>query len=107
QVLPTFNKIFSTGFKEGFTVEDLRRGYLRNVAMHELAHSYLYYRNSAKDLKDLFQPIYELAATVYGFRMSGFLLLKDRINEKQLESMIVAFICRSYYMMKNAGNNKS
>jgi hypothetical protein len=106
QILPTFNQIFSSGFRQGFSEEDLRRGYLRSVAMHELAHSYLYYRDSARNLKDLFQIIYELTATVSGLRMSGFLLLKDRITEKQLQSMIVAIICRSYYLVNNAENNK-
>jgi len=98
QILPTFNKIFSEGFKGGFSEEDLRRGYLRSVALHELAHSYLYYKKSAKNLQELFPSIYELAATILGLRLGGSLLLKDRITEKQLESMIVAFICRSFYL---------
>ncbi len=106
QILPTFNKIFSKGFREGFNLEDLRRGYLRSVALHELAHSYLYYRNAAKNLQDLFPGIYELAATMLGLRMGGHLLLKDRITNKQLESMIVAFISRSFYLMENRKTNK-
>ncbi|MBI2338681.1 hypothetical protein HYU95_05880 [Candidatus Daviesbacteria bacterium] len=104
QIVPTFNKIFSRGFKEGFSQEDLRRGYLRSIALHELAHSYLYYKNTAKNLKDLFPSINELAATVLGLRLAGTLLLKDRINEKQLQSMIVAFICRSFSLIEGRRN---
>lgn len=107
QILPTFNKIFSRAFREGFSKEDLRRGYLRCVALHELAHSYLYYRNSAKKLQDLFPCIYELTATVLGLRMTGSLLLIDRVTNKQLESMIVAFICRSFYHMRQSKINNS
>lgn len=106
QILPTFNRIFPKGFREGFSLEDIRRGYLRYVALHELSHSYLYYKNSITNLQDLFLSIYELTATILGLRLAGTLLLKDRITEKQLESMIVAFVCRSYYLMDKGKNNK-
>lgn len=106
QILPTFNKIFSKEFRQGFSLEDLRRANLRYIAMHELAHSYLYYRHASKNLQDLFQPIYELAATVLGMRMAGTLLLKDRITNKQLESMIMAYLCRSFYLVENSETNK-
>ena len=107
QIIPTFNKIFSKPFREGFTYEDLRRASLRYVAMHELAHSFLYYKHAPENLKDLFQPIYELAATILGLRVSGTLLLKDRITNKQLESMIVASLCRGFYLIGNRENNES
>lgn len=100
QIIPTFNKIFSKEFREGFSWEDLRRASLRYVALHELAHNYLYYKNAFKNLQDLLPSLYELSATVLGMRMAGSLLLKDRITNKQLESMIVAFICRSFYLME-------
>jgi len=97
QILPTFNKIFPKVFREGFSNEDLRRGYLRAVALHELAHCYLNYRHASENLMELFPVIEELAATILGLRMAGSLLLKDRITDKQLESMIVVFLCRSFY----------
>lgn len=100
QILPTFNKIFTQPFREGFSNEDLRRGYLRNTALHELAHSFLYYKNSLKNLQDLFPVIHELTATVLGLKMTGPLILKDRITNKQLESMIVAFTSRSFYLIE-------
>ncbi len=106
QILPTFNKIFSKGFKQGFSEEDLSRGYQRCVALHELAHSYLYYRNAVKNLQDLFSSLYELAATILGLRLAGPLLLKDRITNKQLESMIVAYTCRSFYLMERGLGSK-
>jgi|Napbiome12C3dose_1001474.scaffolds.fasta_scaffold00015_20 hypothetical protein len=99
QIIPTFNKIFSPAFKKGFSAEDLRRGYLRNVALHELAHSFLFYKNSLKNLEDLFPIIYELSATLLGHRLAGALLLKDRITDKQLESMILTYTCRSFYLL--------
>ncbi|OGE64747.1 hypothetical protein A3I48_00410 [Candidatus Daviesbacteria bacterium RIFCSPLOWO2_02_FULL_36_7] len=106
QILPTFNKIFSREFRESFSREDLRRGYLRATALHELAHSYLYYKNAAKNLQDLSHVIYELAATILGLRLAGSLLLKDRITSKQLESMIVAYVSRDFYLIDESKNSK-
>lgn len=105
QIIPTFNKIFSPGFREGFDFEDLRRASLRYVALHELAHNYLYYKN-AKNLGDLLPFINELAATVLGMKIAGSLLLKGIITDKQLESMIVAFICRSFDLIQKSKKSK-
>lgn len=107
QILPTFNKVFSPEFRKGFTQEDLRRGSMSYVALHELAHNDLYYKNAAKNLQDLLAPIYELSASVLGMRMAGSLLLRDIITNKQLESMIIAFICRCFHLIERGKNNKS
>lgn len=107
QIIPTFNKIFPRSFRQSFSKEDIRRGYLRTTALHELAHSLLCYKNSLKNLQDLFPSINELSAAVLGLRMAGPLLLKDRITEKQLESMIVTFTCRSFYLMERKEIDKS
>lgn len=106
QILPTFKRIFSPGFRKGYSSEDLRQGSMRYVALHELAHNYLYYKNSAKNLQDLLPCIYELTATLLGMRIAGSLLLKDIITNKQLESMIVAFICRSFDLIEKSKVNK-
>lgn len=106
QIMPVFNGKFSSGFKEGFSSEDLRRASLRYVALHELAHNYLFYKN-APNLGEFLPILYELSATVLGLRMAGLLLLKDRITNKMLESMIVAFICRSYYLIEKSKSEKS
>lgn len=107
EIIPTFNKIFSKDFREGFSFEDLRRASLRYLAMHELAHSFLYYNHAIENLKDLFLPIFEIAATILGLRVAGTLLLKDRITNKQLESMIVASLCRGFYLIEKREINKS
>lgn len=101
QVLPMFNKVFSSEFKKTFTEDDIKRGNLAYVALHELAHSYLHYKNAQRDFKDLYFIIEELAANSLGFRIGGSLLLKDVVNVKQLESMIISFLCRSMYLAEN------
>ncbi len=107
QILPSFNNIFAAVFKRQYSKEDLRIGSINYVVLHELAHNDLYYRNAAQNLGDLLSPIYELAATVLGFRMAGSLLLKDIITNKQLESMIIAFVCRNFYLAQKIKEDKS
>lgn len=107
QILPTFDKIFSPEFRKGYSIEDLRKGSLRYVALHELAHDYLYYRDSANNLQDLFHYIFELTATLLGMRIAGSLLLQEVITTKELESMIVAFICRSFDLVEKSKISKS
>lgn len=106
QIIPTFNKVFSREFSRGFSSEDLRRGSINYVVLHEIAHNYLYYKNAFKNLQDLLPCIYELSATVLGIRLAGSLLLKDIISTKQLESMIITFICRSFYLIKKSKVDK-
>lgn len=107
RIIPIFDKIFPKAFREEYSSEDLRRGYLRTIAMHELAHGFLRYKNSESNLQEFFLIIDELAATVLGLRMAGSLFLKDRITGKQLESMIVTFLCRGFYTFENKEDNKS
>ncbi|MBI3103960.1 hypothetical protein HYZ05_03385 [Candidatus Daviesbacteria bacterium] len=107
QILPAFNKIFSVVFRKGFSKADLRKGNISYIALHELAHNYLYYKNAAKNLQDLLSPIYELCATILGLRMAGSLLLKDIITNKELEQMVVAFICRGFYLIEQSKETKS
>lgn len=98
---PTFNRIFSPEFKEQFKSEDLERGSLYLTALHELAHTYLRYRDSEKRLQDLFPIIDELAASVMGIKVCGSLLLKDIVTTRQLESIMLAFITRAYNFVLN------
>lgn len=107
QIVPTFAKIFMPAFRKGYSLEDLRRGSLRYVAFHELAHHFLFYKHSAENLKDLLHVVYELTATLLGMRIAGSLLLKDVINSKQLESMIITFICRSFDLIEKSKRDKS
>lgn len=98
EILPVFTKIFSKEFQKTFTTEDLEDGNLYVVILHELAHTYLRYRNSEKNLKELFPVIDELAASIMGMKVCGALLLKDIMSQRQLESIMLAFMARSFYL---------
>lgn len=97
-VLPSFEKIFSKEFKKLFTTADISDGHLYAVVLHELAHTFLRYRHSERNLEDLFPIIDELSASVMGIKVCGALLLKDIMSQKQLESIMVAFTSRCFSM---------
>lgn len=105
EILPTFDKIFSSEFKKIFLPSELEEGTLYSVVMHELAHTYLRYRNSERNLKDLFPVIDELSASVMGIKVCGSLLLKDILSQKQLESIMISFMARCFYLiLQDQGN---
>lgn len=107
EVLPAFNRIFSVSFRKLFSIKDIELGTLYSTILHELGHVYLRYRDSEKRLKDLFPIIDELSAYVTGLKVGGYLLLKDVTNTKQLESMMVAFLARSFEMVLYEKDNRS
>ena len=107
EVLPAFKKIFSSSFKKIFTAEDIEDGTLYSTILHELGHVYLRYRDSEKRLQDLFPIIDELAAYIMGIKVGGYLLLKDVTTPKQLESIMVAYLARSFGMALFESDNKS
>lgn len=102
-----FNKIFSSEFKKQFSEKDIEEGSLYSTALHELAHTYLRYRDSEIRLKDLFPIIDELGATVMGIKVCGSLLLKDIASTKQLESIMLAYMARSFNNVLLEAGNKS
>lgn len=105
EVLPLFNKFFSPAFKKEFSPRELEDGCLYGVILHELAHTYLRYRNSEKNLKDLFPVIDELSASVMGMKVCGPLILKDIMSQKQLEAIMLAHLARSFYLVTQGKSN--
>lgn len=99
EVLPEFNKLFAPSFKKLFSLQEIELGTLYSSILHELGHVYLRYRHSERNLRDLFPVIDELAAYVAGIRVCGFLLLKDVASQKQLESIMLAFLARCFRMV--------
>lgn len=107
EILPDFKKIFSPQFKKLYTLSELENGCLYLVVLHELAHTYLRFRGAEKRLQDLFPVIDELAAYVTGVKVCGSLLLKDIATPKQLESIMVVLVARSFHLALHEKNNVS
>lgn len=107
EILPAFEKNFSPDFKKLFTLKEIKDGSLYLIVLHELAHTYLRYRDTEKRLKDLFPIIDELAAYIMGIKVCGSLLLKDAVTTKQLEAIMLSFIARSFYLILHEKENHS
>jgi len=96
QHLPIFERIFEKKFQKEYTNECLREGSFRNVLLHEIGHSLLRYKDSELRLKELFPVIDELSATIYGIKCCGSLVLKGIMSERELEAIMIMFICRAF-----------
>lgn len=91
-----FQKVFEKSFQIAYTKEQLRLGTLRNILVHEIAHPLLRFRGAESRLKNLFPVFDEITAYVYGVKSCGLLLLKDIITQKELEAIMVMFLCRAF-----------
>jgi hypothetical protein len=102
--IPLFNAIFATHFKQAFSQEDLQRGYLYTVMMHEIARVSIRYRYAINRLKELYPIFNELTLEATAIKICGNLLLKDVISQKEMESILIMFITRIfdyYFEMKD------
>lgn len=96
QYYPIFESLFEKSFKKSYTREELLKGAIRNSYLHELSHPMLRFRNAEERLGELF-PIYdEISAYVLGVKNAGILLLKDFISQKEVETILIMFICRAF-----------
>lgn len=96
QHLPIFERIFEKEFQSEYTPDLLKEGSFRNVLLHEIGHSLLRYKDSEARLKELFPIIDELSATIYGIKCCGSLVLKGMMSEKELEAIMIMFVCRAF-----------
>lgn len=93
---PLFNLIFAPFFKNSFSKAQLFRGYQLIVSMHEIARIIVRYRFATVRLKELYPIFNEAAIEALAIKMSGTLLLKDVISQKEMEAVLVMFITRMF-----------
>lgn len=96
QHFPIFQRVFEKNFQKNYSRDLLREGSFRNVLLHEIGHSLLRYKDSEERLGELFPVIDELAATIYGIKSCGSLVLKGIMTEQELEAIMIMFICRAF-----------
>ncbi|KKR60922.1 MAG: hypothetical protein UT99_C0005G0037 [Candidatus Curtissbacteria bacterium GW2011_GWA2_40_31] len=93
---PIFHAIFEGKFQQGYPIDVLKMGSLRNSYLHEISHTLLRYRDSERRLKEYFPVFDEISASIYGVKACGSLLLKDVISQKELEAIMVMFVARAF-----------
>jgi hypothetical protein len=96
QHFPIFEKIFEKEFQSEYSRGLLREGSFRNVLLHEIGHSLLRYKDAEERLKEFFPIVDELSATIYGIKCCGSLVLKGIMSEKELEAIMIMFVCRAF-----------
>lgn len=107
QHYPIFERVFESKFQKDFSKQLLREGSFRNVLLHEIGHSLLRFKDAEARLKELFPVIDELSATIYGIKSCGSLVLKGIMSEKELEAIMIMFICRAFTWWIDSKTNKS
>lgn len=107
QHLPIFERVFEKNFQKDYSVEMLREGSFRNVLLHEIGHSLLRFKDAEARLKELFPVIDELSATIFGIKSCGSLVLKGIMSEKELEAIMIMFICRAFTWWIDSQKQKS
>lgn len=92
-IFPIFTALFENNFKSSYTKDLLRSGNYYYVLLQGLAQQLHRYRHSRDRLKQLF-PIYDEAnSVVAGIQHAKHLILKGVINQKELETIMIAHIC--------------
>lgn len=90
---PIFQLLFHPTFRKSFSQEELRKAAFRMMIIHEMGHPILRYKYAAERLKELFPIFDEIAPSIVGLKTLGLLLLKDIITQKELEAILVMFLC--------------
>lgn len=94
--MPLFKAIFSPEFRQAFSEDDLERGYIYTVIMHEIARVLIRYRFATNRLQEFYPVFNEIAVEAAGIKNCGNLLLKDMISQKEMEAVLVMFITRMF-----------
>lgn len=104
---PLFNLIFAPDFKTAFNKDLLHRGYLLMVTMHEITRTLVRYRFAVDRLKELFPVFNEATIESLAVKMTGSLLLKDVVSQKEMEAVLVMFLTRMFDGYVDRDNTKN
>jgi len=105
--LPIFKAVFDKKFQKSYSKEDLYKGSLRCILLHEISHSLIRYRDAEERLENLFPVFDELYAYILGIKSCGTLFLKGAMNQKELEAILIMHICRNFTWWLDSIRNPS
>jgi len=107
ELYPIFRQVFAKEYQDQYNEQILKEASFHYLLLHEIGHTLLRYKDAEMRLKEFFPIIDELAAYLLGIKIFGGLLLKDAITQKQLEALMIIFICRSFSWWISFMNKKS
>lgn len=93
---PIFHSVFDFNLESLFAANEIEAGALRNTYLHEISHPLLRYEGAEKRLKEYFPIFDEIAASTFGVKACGSLLLKDAISQHELEAIMLMYIALGF-----------
>ena len=96
-ILPIFQHVFVQDIQSKFSVEELKKAFLKTTILHESCHSLMRYEDASTRLEDLFPYFDELFTDLLGIKGCGTLILKNALTERELEAITIVSVCRSLY----------
>ena len=105
KTFPIFNKIFNQKSQDRFDRDELKSGLLRLVLLHEISHSLVRYKDADQRLGDLFPIFDELLAYILGIRSCDSLLLKDVLEQRDVEAIMAVYVARCFRYWNDAKTN--
>lgn len=94
--LPVFQKAFEPSFQKRYNKQLLLEASQRLLLIRELSVSLVKYHDTQKRLGELYGVMNEISSHVLAVKNAGALLLKDVINQKELEAIMVMLLCRAF-----------
>ncbi len=104
-IWPIFQSVFNGEFQARFSQEELYKGLLRSIVLHETCHSLMRYDDAAERLQEYFPFFDELHTDILAVKSCGLLLLKDALSQKELEAFLITYICRQLHWLTDSFQN--
>lgn len=104
-IFPIFRAIFGKNIQKKYSKKELYRAFVRSVILHEICHSLMRYEDSVTRLQEYFPFFDELYTDILGVKSYGFILLKDAITQKELETLLLVFVCRNLHWLHSVSTH--
>jgi len=96
-ILPILKKCFDKKIQKKYSKKELQAAFLRSVILHEICHSLMRYEDATSRLQEYFPFFDELYTDILGIKSCATLLLKDVISSRELEALLLVYICRNLH----------
>lgn len=93
---PIYRKMFEKEFQKQYDRELLIKASQRLILIKELSENLIKYHDAEKRLGSSYSIIYEMASYVTAVKSAGLLLLKEVITQRELEAIMIMFLCRAF-----------
>lgn len=104
---PIFREIFQENFQKSYDKQLLLNASQKLLLIKNVSDALLTYKDAEERLGQYYPLVQDMAAFILAVKNAGSLLLKDMISQKELEAMIIMFLCRAFDSVKMIHKVKS